>query len=327
MGSILDSAHYAFSRYLFGAKAPIAYRKFHDRFPKAAEQLKTLSGLKILRPHFGGQFVGDIRDHCIKYLFLRGFFEWQTLLLCKAVVRNDDIIVEVGGNVGTETMAFCRYVPKGQVICFEPSAASASVIEFNAAMNGYKNLVLERFPVSDASDNFSQSAFNELNSGTVFMEPDQDGPLQAKSLDRYMSSLETSSGIRYFHIDCEGYEVKALRGAVQTIETSHPTIFVEVNNRLLQRAGNQIDELFDFLSKRDYRVFWFDEMVPGLVEVTHAQQTAHHPADWMAIHKTKSGQGNFLDVLKRRFLESYMDRRLLIENIQSSAKPISSKQP
>ena len=68
------------------------------------------------------------------------------LKLVEQFVRNGDVVLDIGANIGFFTLVYARAVgEKGHVFAFEPEPRNASLLRKNIAVNGYRNItVLER---------------------------------------------------------------------------------------------------------------------------------------------------------------------------------------
>lgn len=58
--------------------------------------------------------------HFYPFIF-HGFYDWRNIAVCSAVCGAGSSIIEVGGNVGTETVCFADIVGReGHVVALEP---------------------------------------------------------------------------------------------------------------------------------------------------------------------------------------------------------------
>jgi hypothetical protein len=73
-----------------------------------------------------------------------------------------------------------------------------------------------------------------------------------------LDNVVLENGIRkidLIKIDIEGYEMHALRGARQVLETFKPKLFIEVGYTRLVNLGTSPSELISYLTQFGYRVF------------------------------------------------------------------------
>ena len=75
-------------------------------------EAKSVAGLTASLP------LADVHG----YLFaLNGYYDWRLLAIAQAVVSEGDLVVEVGANIGTESIGLAQTVgAAGRVLAFEP---------------------------------------------------------------------------------------------------------------------------------------------------------------------------------------------------------------
>src|SRR5688572_28766782 len=80
------------------------------------------AGEFVVKAQTGSPFPGRT-DVLLGLRFtLHGYFDWRCWAVAIAVTRPGDTIIEVGANIGTETVGFADIVgPSGRVMAFEPS--------------------------------------------------------------------------------------------------------------------------------------------------------------------------------------------------------------
>lgn len=57
--------------------------------------------------------IGTTRDFHLHVLAIHGYYDWRVLVIAGAICSQGDTIVEVGANVGTETLGFADIVGVG----------------------------------------------------------------------------------------------------------------------------------------------------------------------------------------------------------------------
>jgi len=75
-----------------------------------------------------------------------------------------------------------------------------------------------------------------------------------ETLDNVLSNLSITK-VDFIKIDIEGWELRALYGARRCIETCHPVLMLEVNEKYLNRAGDSTANLWAFLCEFNYSIF------------------------------------------------------------------------
>lgn len=211
---------------------------------------------------------------------IRGFFDLGVAVVANAVCRPGDTIVEVGANVGTETLLFASVVgPTGRVVCFEPLPENVLILREQVELNGFQHVSLHAVAVSDRPGalRFIPPA-GDMNFGEGRVAGAQrptGGPaaeeieVPAVTLDGLRDSGELPAP-RLITIDVQGVELLVLRGAERLIRDMRPYILLEIEQRWMSEHGISPNDLFKFFDRFSYGVYeiakWgLREVVPGLV--------------------------------------------------------------
>ncbi|NSW78203.1 MAG: FkbM family methyltransferase [Chthonomonadetes bacterium] len=148
------------------------------------------------------------------------------------------VVYDIGANVGLMTLFFARAVgPTGYVVAFEPHPYSFRRLSRNVRVNRLRHVRLVNVGVGDEttslilyqpSRHLSGAAFS---GGRVF-RPDEGQPIEftvhVDTLDNLIKRFELPTP-DYVKVDVEGYEVRVLRGAMQTIQQHKPAFFIEIH--------------------------------------------------------------------------------------------------
>ncbi len=145
--------------------------------------------------------------------------------------RPGSVVVDAGANVGLFTLKASEWVGEsGQVIAIEPLGHNCQILRRNLARNSVHNVTVVQKAISDSSNKI------KLNGA----------PVSSVTLD----DLQEELGIGFpeaIKIDIEGFELRALQGARETIahakklafETHSKTLDEEVRCFLIS-AGFQV---------------------------------------------------------------------------------------
>lgn len=191
------------------------------------------------------------RDKYIgRSLDLYGEFSEKEGQLFSQMVRPDDVVIEVGANIGAHTVHFAKLVgPRGTVLAFEPQRVIFQLLCANVAMNKLFNVrpclaaagrragVLKVPPLDYAEErNFGGvSLLNVVVGETV----------RVIRLD----SLSLPS-LRLVKIDAEGMEVEVLSGARRIIARHRPLLYVENDRRRNSKR------LIGLIQQLGYDLWW-----------------------------------------------------------------------
>ncbi len=176
------------------------------------------------------------------------------------------IVVDAGACIGDHTATYAKLVgPGGMVYAFEPNplAYQALARNFASARN------VQTVPIA-LSDRAERAFVNhDINVGATFLTPQPDWDHAGVRCMKLDDVLLTISRLDFLHLDCEGYELKALMGAQRILHHMRPVIALEINTKCLDRLGIKQTEIFLFLINSGYRVI---ELEPGVDPLTCEQR-------------------------------------------------------
>ncbi len=167
--------------------------------------------------------------------FLLGSADLDVQSALQTVVRPNDVVFDIGANVGFFTAIAARLVgPMGKVVAFEPLEENFNLLLHNARLNGFMNVAANKFALADydgaAEFLLSKDAtFGGLATSAGKIE-NQSGKIEVKvfRLDRVVQhdSLPLPGVIK---IDVEGAEAAVLDGAAETIRRARPILIIELH--------------------------------------------------------------------------------------------------
>lgn len=193
---------------------------------------------------------------------LRLYGEWaqNELSFMLSMVRSGDTVIDVGGYIGTHTLALARHVgERGQVITIEAQARSFELLSRNIRDNGLTNVRAENAIASavgkqehiPAIDIETPASYGSASLRDVFVpgarhqEPSGGSEYTVKSIVLNELSVASCALVK---IDVEGMEDMVLGGAGELIHRHSPAIYAECNSledglrcfRLLREYGYRV---------------------------------------------------------------------------------------
>lgn len=179
--------------------------------------------------------------------------EWceSELELLLRFCRRGDVVVDVGANIGSHTVAFARAVGEsGEVVAFEPQRMPFQMLCGNVALNGLGNV---RALQKGAGDQTGRATVPKLS----WHEPHNWGAVSLGKPEAGGESVEVATldglhleSCRLIKIDVEGMEPRVIRGAAEVIRRCRPFLFVE--NNTVEQASSVIAAL----QETGYRMWW-----------------------------------------------------------------------
>jgi FkbM family methyltransferase len=179
------------------------------------------------------------------YLFIFSIFKIYTLKLDKRegvflallnFIKDDDIILDIGANIGIMTVLLAQKCPKGKVYAFEPIDENYKALIKVLRFFKLKNVQPYKLALGEKNE-IVKMILPTLHSiklqGLSHVVKDNNSPEVGKkylveqvTLDSFWKNKEEK--ISAIKIDVENYENVVFKGASDTIEKSKPIIYAEL---------------------------------------------------------------------------------------------------
>ena len=247
---------------LFGAR--VAYQLVNlARGPWRSKQVEvTRDGLR---------WSLDLREGIDLSIYLFGAFEPSVVRRYRRLVSPGDVVVDIGANVGAHTLPLARAAGEsGRVLAFEPTGWAFAKLRANLALNPtlaervtavhallvspdertvpvgiYSSWPLVNGHGRSGDGQSAQSELHPLHRG---MLRGTDGA-RAVTLDDYLAGDK----VDFVKLDVDGAEPEVLAGAAATIDSSRPSIVIEMAPCAYE-GGDGFERIVEFLTSRHYRL-------------------------------------------------------------------------
>lgn len=169
----------------------------------------------------------------------------------KQVLREGDVAMDVGANIGSLTVPMAQLVgTTGHVYAWEPGANNLTVLQRNIEQNGLSDRVT--IMPCGASNSDGDVAVQQVASLHLWRRPEpQFLPLgdTVKVPVRTIDSLKLPK-LKFLKIDIDGMELECIEGMDETIKRCRPYIYIE------NEQQGKMDKVIAALTERGYRLWW-----------------------------------------------------------------------
>lgn len=165
-------------------------------------------------------------------IFFFGEYEEGTNAVIKKYVKDTDVVIEAGANIGSESLLLSRLAARGQVYCFEPNPYVFERLNINVAINELANVHTFDCALgeSDKSITFNIFPRGYSNAGmsSKYMENADTKKITVaqKTLDAFIAEQGIKK-VDFIKMDIQGAEMDMINGANETISRFRPIIFTE----------------------------------------------------------------------------------------------------
>ena len=191
------------------------------------------------------------------------FLRFQNLVGERDVIRDlirglndDDIVYDVGANVGMYTCFIVTHLHSGTVVAFEPVSKNAERLNENLELNGLDAEIIQMV-LSDTNGTIDISLTGEeAGEGEHAIATDDDAEtieVETAKGDSIIErrNLPTPTVVK---IDVEGAELSVLRGLRETLRENCRLVYVEVHPEKITDFGANAPEVREFLEELEFDV-------------------------------------------------------------------------
>lgn len=126
---------------------PLRIKKFIKSYILKDKNLNRTS--KLVR--YEGSLFNLNSESFLENLIIKyGNFEPHIVTLSKSLISKNDVVLDVGANVGLHTLLFSKLVgEEGKVVAFEPNELNLQRLKLNISLNSISNIQIESSAVSN----------------------------------------------------------------------------------------------------------------------------------------------------------------------------------
>lgn len=202
-------------------------------------------------------------DHIEAGIYRDGAYEPEVTAAFCTLLQPGSTVFDVGAHVGYYTLlAAGRIGQLGSVHAFEPVPEIFERLRANVALNGFRNVHLNRLALSTEEGFLHIYPASGSNSGTSsILRTLGNAPVPVKVPSTTIDAYVRRNGLRKLDLvklDVEGAELFVLRGGEQILASQGPDVIVEMGNSLFQQAGYDLSTVLDFMTSLGYQPFRID---------------------------------------------------------------------
>lgn len=203
---------------------------------------------------------------------LDDFYNNGEYLIIKKLIKNYEIVFDVGANVGSWSREVLDFYPNVQLKCFEPGPEAHNIL--NNIFQRFNNVEVFNLGLGIADEEREFYVYPGIASGgtTLFERPVFSGfphqkiKIKIVSLDSFCN-LKKFNKIDFLKIDSEGSELFIIKGASSLIKNKKINFIQFEYGGTYRDAKITLKELYSLLNKNNYLVFRIFKK--GLIHIPH----------------------------------------------------------
>ncbi len=187
-----------------------------------------------------------------------GTYECPLVNRLSRIIEDGWVVYDVGANIGYMSLVMAKLTGEGgTVVSFEPLAANAERLRYNAALNGLGRRIAVHQVAVDEKPGMVEFMLNRCHAmGHVASVKEEYSSfrscciVEATSIDAVLASSPRAHWPRLIKIDVEGGEARVLRGGLRTLECCRPVLVIELHSRLLAREALMLLDSSGYVVRR-----------------------------------------------------------------------------
>lgn len=219
----------------------------------------------VAHTRFGAQFEGNFPDAVHSYAYFFGVWEPAVTAVYRAALREGDVVIDIGANVGMHTLLASRLVGRtGRVHAIEASPWIFRRLRRNLRTNRADNVRSYNLAVTEVAGEVPVFLHDDTNlGGTTIVATEaakagahQESLVEGRPLGEIVPLRELRAA-RLIKIDVEGAELLVVRGMAPLLAELRPEveILVEVNARALEGFGSSVAEFIALFTAAGFAPF------------------------------------------------------------------------
>jgi FkbM family methyltransferase len=206
---------------------------------------------------------------------------YEKLLYLRSI-RKGDVIFDIGANIGYYSILFSKLCGKnGFVHCFEPVPETFQLLL--QTMGNCENAKINNIAAGDSEDKLEMSYDPEdSEKASLIVDPTSSNStriVKVLPLDEYAKEIKLDR-LNFLKCDVEGFELRTLKGMVNTLAKHLPQLSLEITLAQEERL-----ELVDLLKDLGYDLF--QKIEKGFPSYEPKQEIKEQ-GDYFYLHATSS---------------------------------------
>ncbi len=238
----------------------------------------------VARAQTGSRLEGTTKDFHFYPFSIHGYYEWRNVAVALSLTSKGDTIIEIGANVGTETVSFADIVGAGGVVhAFEPLPSNAAILRRATELSRHRNILVHECALSNKSGIMEFVVPPEHASGIGHLvRNDECGTEMLRVKCMTLDSLAAQvASARLIVMDTEGEEVNVLQGAARYIDTHKPHLVLEACPESLHRAGYSLNDLYQILKDFGYCIYKITRLGLGVIQL----EQEYESTNWLCLNR------------------------------------------
>lgn len=184
-----------------------------------------------------------------KQLWINGFREPECTKYFKAMLNFDDVVLDIGANIGYYVLMESRYTK--EIYALEPLPENYKFLTSNIIINNIRNVTLSPDAVGNHKGQQSFFIGKKKNQANMFSGVNQT-TVNCTTVDAFCKENNIKPTV--IRMDIEGYEYYAINGMLKTLKKNNCKLFFEIHPYQMEQQGLDWERPLEKLFKLGYKI-------------------------------------------------------------------------
>lgn len=183
----------------------------------------------------------------------REFFSTEFM---KKFLSEDEIVIDIGANIGYYALLESQLINKGEIYAIEPVPSNKDLLYKNVRANNSNNISIFQYAIGDKEGMSKMYIYDRCNwcslekNSEITIKEEIDVPIITldEFVDRHVHKDPT-----FIRMDVEGYEYHIIKGASKILEKGkHLKLFIEFHPHIMSRE--KFLDILNILEKNNFKI-------------------------------------------------------------------------
>ena len=192
--------------------------------------------------------------------YFPGDYEADNYSFLEQQVKPGMDIIDIGAHIGLFSVCTAQLTgPKGNIICFEPTPGTFSILKETLRLNHCDNVTPVQAAVGATQGKttfYISNAMAGCNSNSLVLNKDKAKAeaydVAITTIDAVCADYNLNPGL--IKVDVEGAELDTLKGGVGTMKTARPMFIVGLHPAFIKIKGDNLKQIWDLIKEHRYKV-------------------------------------------------------------------------
>lgn len=247
-------------------------------------------------------------------------FERHMVQLFRALIDPNDVVADIGANIGLTAILFSSLAKK--TYAFEPSPSTYNILLENLSRNNISNIEAVNVGLGQTEERLTIT-FSKNNRSGGYVSDKICPKMGYVTEDIRIDTLDHFFGKdivpTFLKIDVEGYEINVIKGGDAILQSAHPTVVMEMNHFCLDVLHRiTIPDFLDFMRSKFPYLYAVDYDNKTIVDLHIADQAYMVMHEHVVKHRFPNLVGGYDSAIEHK-LETLAKKEIELTEFRTPA--------